>query len=77
MKRFWPIILSGVGLLALVCGFLYDALFAGIPFQDPTPEMSARYAFHAQIAGVICWAGIASLVLGGLGIVIRQITRRF
>lgn len=29
----------------------YDIVFAGIPYQDPTPDLQARYAFHRSIAG--------------------------
>jgi hypothetical protein len=48
MKRGWPLLLIVAGLLLMVGGFVYDVMFAGIPYQDPTPEMSARYAFHAH-----------------------------
>jgi hypothetical protein len=77
MKRFWPRILMGVGLLVLVGGFAYDTMFAGLPYQDPTPQMSARYAHHSRIAGVICWTGVAVFLLGGLGSIIRRVARRF
>ena len=50
MKRFWPLVLIGAGLALVLGGFIYDVMFAGIPYQDPTPEMSARYAHHAHVA---------------------------
>lgn len=38
------------GAVLLVAGFVYDVLFAGIPYQDPTPELASQYEFHAHIA---------------------------
>ena len=42
----------------------YDVMFAGIPYQDPTPEMLARYAHHARIASIIRWFGVAVFLIG-------------
>ena len=53
------------GLCVLISGFIYDVVFAGIPYQDPTPEMTASYAFHAGIASAIRWCGVALLLVGG------------
>jgi hypothetical protein len=62
--------LLAVGLGILVGGFVYDVIFAGIPYQDPTPEMTARYMHHARIArsieatGLLIWAlGVVNVVL--------------
>ena len=41
------------GLLLFSAGFVYDVLFAGMPYQDPTPALEASYAFHAHIAHVL------------------------
>jgi hypothetical protein len=40
-----------LGCMVLTGGFLYDIMFAGIPLQDPPPELLARYNLHASIAG--------------------------
>jgi hypothetical protein len=77
MKRFWPHILMGVGLLVLFGGVVYDTMFAGLPYQDPTPEMSARYAYHSHIAGVICRTGVTVFLLGAIGSIFRWVARRF
>jgi hypothetical protein len=77
MKRFWPLVLIVLGLFLLVSGFLYDVMFAGIPYQDPTPEMSAHYAHHARIASVICWFGAAFFLFGSLAGIVRFVVRRF
>jgi hypothetical protein len=66
----------GTGLFLLVGGFFYDTMFAGIPYQDPTPEMSSLYADHAKVAAVICWTGVAASLMGGIGHVCRWAFRR-
>src|SRR5438093_1386021 len=42
MRRFWLIILFSTGLSVLLCGFSYLAMFASIPYQQPTPKIAAR-----------------------------------
>ena len=76
MKRHLPLILIGLGILLLISGFGYDLMFAGIPYQDPTPEMSARYAFHSRIASAFYIVGGGALLVGAVSGVVRVITRR-
>jgi hypothetical protein len=76
MRRFWPLIPIAAGFLVVVAGFVYDVEFAGIPYQDPTPEMSARYAYHAHIASMICRIGFWILLFGIIAGIIRFIIRR-
>lgn len=77
MKRFWPLILIVMGLFLLVVGFFYFVMFAGIPYQDPTPELSARYDHHARIASLISEAGGGVFLFGSLAGIIRLVVRRF
>ena len=42
MRRFWLLILLAVGLSLLLGGFTYLAIFASIPYQEPTLKMAAR-----------------------------------
>lgn len=66
-----PVSIVIVGIAVFLLGFLYDARFAGLPYQDPTPEMQANWLFHGKVAGRIMWAGtvilLAGCVWGGLG----------
>jgi hypothetical protein len=64
MRRFNPLFLILGCVLPLFGGFIYDILFAGIPYQDPTPELSASYALHANIASMICWFGAVVFLIG-------------
>ena len=48
MKRKFPYLLIILGILIIFIGFVYDVLFAGIPYQDPTPAMSASYDYHSD-----------------------------
>lgn len=76
MRRYWSGILVLVGLLVVFGGFVYDVIFAGIPYQDPTPEMSARYSWHSGIASMIRWFGASLLLLGAVSVGARAIARR-
>jgi hypothetical protein len=57
--------IPAIGIVIVISGLVYDVLFAGIPYQDPTPELQARYDFHSSVAGWLCKAG-GILFLAGL-----------
>jgi hypothetical protein len=76
MKKLWPLGLIVLGVIVIFLGFVYDVLFAGIPYQDPTPAMEASYNFHAQIASNIRWVGASISVLGGVTMVIRRMVSK-
>lgn len=77
MKRALPRALMVAGMLLIAGGFVYDVMFAGIPYQDPTPEMSARYAFHSRIASIFYLTGAGVFVTGSIACVIRRFARCF
>jgi hypothetical protein len=77
MKRFLPLLLLGIGILLIFGGFVYDVMFAGIPYQDPTPEMSARYAYHSHIASTVCAIGAGAFLGGTVAGIAQFIIRRF
>jgi len=66
------IVLGGI---VVVAGFFYEVTFAGIPYQDPPPELLARYRFHASVAGYIYMSGFGIIVLGVVLSIIRFVTR--
>lgn len=68
MKFIKSIGIALLGIVIVVLGFIYDVLFAGIPYQDPTPELQARYDFHSSVAeifyttgGIVFWAGLVAI----------------
>ena len=73
MKRFWLYGLIMLGITIIFFGFFYDVLFAGIPYQDPTPAMVANYNFHAAIASMIRWIGAGISLLGIIVIMVRWV----
>ncbi|WP_418792310.1 hypothetical protein [Phosphitispora sp. TUW77] len=56
------IVISGI--IIVIVGFLYDVAFAGIPYQNPTPELVIRYNFHSTIADYIYSLGLIAIVIG-------------
>ncbi len=53
-----------VGILILAIGFIYSTIFAGIPYQDPTPQMQEDFQRHTEIADTIHTTGIITLFAG-------------
>jgi uncharacterized membrane protein len=76
-KKIWPHIFLAAGLVLLMAGFVYDVIFAGIPYQDPTPEMAARYAHHASTANMLYWFGGLLLLIGLISVIVRSLFDRF
>lgn len=72
MNKHTPLILIVAGFLIFIGGFIYDIFFAGIPYQDPTPAMTANYEYHAMIASLIRDAGLAAMLFGIILAVVRR-----
>jgi hypothetical protein len=75
MRRVWPWTLVALGTALVVGGFGYDLMFAGIPYQDPPPELAAQYGRHQRIAATLGDIGLGIGGAGLLGIAIRTIRR--
>jgi hypothetical protein len=65
-----PIAVAVMGLAVTVVGFAYDLAFAGLPYQDPTPEMQARWRYHSGVASAIELSGAGILLLGVVALVV-------
>ena len=76
MKRLWPIIIILLGITIIFIGFVYDVLFAGIPYQDPTPALQASYDYHSRIASIIRWSGVGICMIGLMVGIIRRLMRK-
>ena len=73
MRKFPARFLIISGIIVILFGFVYGSIFAGIPYQDPTPEMSANYNFHSRVSNIILVIGLGSLFLGMLGALVKFI----
>ena len=63
------------GILLIVIGFIYDVIFAGIPYQDPTPLMIQKFNFHKNVAGKIELIGLSIMLISLLGIIIKKLIK--
>ena len=77
MKLKWPIFIIICGVALGVFGFLYDAFFAGIPFQDPSPELEAEWRFHNMVSNYIIVSGLVILIIGALVGVLSLVKKIF
>lgn len=76
MKRILlHLILPVMGIAIAFAGLVYDVLFAGIPYQDPTPEMQERYEMHSFVAGIFYAVGGLVLLIGVLEVVVAIVRR--
>ena len=65
MKRILrTIALPALGALIVLSSFFYDVIFAGIPYQDPTPELQAKYDFHKSVAEIGIKTGGVLFLIG-------------
>ena len=75
MKLISPPLQIALGVCLFVGGFVYDVMFAGIPYQDPTPEMAASFNLHSRIASWVRWGGIGIVSVGCLVMIARRLNR--
>jgi hypothetical protein len=73
-RRIRPSVLVALSAVLLAAGFVYDLLFAGIPYQDPTPDMTARYEYHAAIASLFYWTAGVTIVMSAILKLVLKIT---
>ncbi|MFU8889890.1 MAG: hypothetical protein ACNA8N_14940 [Trueperaceae bacterium] len=50
--------------------------FAGIPYQDPTPERAADFFHRARVASLVRWVGLGLLPSGAITSFTRRLARR-
>ncbi|MBS0244928.1 MAG: hypothetical protein JSS20_22375 [Proteobacteria bacterium] len=64
------------GLLVLAAGAIYNVVFVNIPYQDPTPELQARWLFDEAVSRWIMGVGIAGIVVGAVQLAWRRMRSR-
>lgn len=57
MKKNIHIGIAAVGMIFLLVGFWYAVVEAGLPYQDPIPEMLEQYNRSMTIGGLLLMTG--------------------
>ena len=52
-----------VSILVLIIGFYFSWGKAGIPYQDPTPEMTTKYMFYWNMGNKFLLIGFIILII--------------
>ncbi len=53
-----------LGIVIIIIGFVYDIMFAGIPFQDPSTQLMEKYNQNTFVSDVIIKLGLLILLIG-------------
>jgi hypothetical protein len=69
------ILIIALGFVVIVAGFFYGAIFVGVPYQDPSPELLARQNFNDSVASYIYMSGFGMIILGVVLSITRVVTR--
>lgn len=64
-----------IGIMTLIFAFIYDVLFVGLPYQDPPRDLQLAREAQSKIVSTIAWCGVALVILGITGGLIRIINR--
>ena len=63
------------GCLIFASGVYYMIIRAGIPYQDPTPEMSLNYEINYRVGEILFTMGAAAFAVGAAGRVIIRLVK--
>ena len=61
------------GIIILLLGAYYLVIKAGIPYQDPTPELQLQYTVNNRVGDELLTAGLTALIVGVVGRVVTGI----
>ncbi len=75
LKRLFTAILLA-GILVLGAGLYYMVIKAGIPYQDPTPEIQLQYSINMGIGDVLTKMGLCTTAVGAVCRIIVGILSR-
>lgn len=65
-----------LGVVLLLVGMYYLMIKAGIPYQDPTPEMTKQYVRNENIGAISFFCGLVVEILGGIGLIVTQVLKK-
>ena len=55
------------GVILLLLSAYYLVIKAGIPYQDPTPELQLQYTVNTRVGDELLTAGLTALIVGVVG----------
>ena len=64
------------GVIILLLSAYYLVIKAGIPYQDPTPELQLQYTVNSYVGDELLTAGLTALIVGIVGRVVTGIIGR-
>lgn len=76
-KKRLSLILFIFGIGFIILGFIYEGIFAGIPYQDPTPELFQKYMHYVSVGQNFYNIGLILLIVGMLTILSQWLYKRF
>lgn len=74
-KEIYNTLFIFIGIVLVIIGFLYDLIYAGIPYQDPTDELLKNYNFHKSISDTVINIGSIFIIIGIIGAIIIKYKR--
>ena len=78
MKQRFKNFFSGfvvAGFINIVIGVFYLVVVAGIPYQDPTPEMQINYAANMRVGDILFLIGAFLCIIGIIGKIVLYFFR--
>lgn len=64
------------GIIILLIGIYYCIIKAGIPYQDPPPELQIQYAVNMGIGEILVRDGFLISIFGGITRFLFKLTHR-
>lgn len=64
-----------LGIMLLVAGFIFEAISNGLPYPDPTPEMTAQWHSNEMVASYFYLGGLVILAAGVAVFILRKVFR--
>jgi flagellar biogenesis protein FliO len=71
-----PQILISLGIIILIIGLYYEWVKAGIPYQDPTPELTQRYLNYLYIGYLLYKIGFIIEIIGFVIFIMQKIFKK-
>ena len=79
MKRIWNDIANGLmiaGVVILLISAYYLVIKAGIPYQDPPPDLQIKYAVNAGVGEELFKNGSIGFVIGLAGRIVTWLLHK-